>query len=214
MGAGRTELAMSLFGKCYGRKISGTVLKNDKEIEMNDVHSAIKNGLAYVTEDRKNYGLILIDDIRHNISLANLKGISKNFIINEGKEIQIAEEYRKKIRIKSPDILQKTINLSGGNQQKVVLSKWINSNPDILILDEPTRGIDVGAKYEIYTIINQLASEGKGILFISSELPEILGMCDRIYVLNEGQISGELSREEASSEKIMKCIINHKKEVM
>jgi len=214
MGAGRTELAMSLFGKCYGRKISGTVIKDDKEILMKDVHSAIKIGLAYVTEDRKNYGLILIDDIRHNISLANLKDISKNMILNEGKEIQIAEEFRKKMSIKTPNILQKTINLSGGNQQKVVLSKWINSNPDILILDEPTRGIDVGAKYEIYTIINQLAADGKGILFISSELPEILGMCDRIYVLNEGQISGELNRDEASSEKIMKSIINHKKEVL
>ena len=213
MGAGRTELAMSIFGKSYGKKISGSVFKNGKEIHPANVNKAIDHGLAYVTEDRKNYGLILIDDIKRNNSLANLRKISKNYIVDENKEILEAEKFRKKMNIKCSSILQKTVNLSGGNQQKVVLSKWIFAEPDILILDEPTRGIDVGAKYEIYTIINQLAAEGKGILLISSELPEILGMCDRIYVMNEGQITGELNREEASQEAIMKYVINKKRGV-
>lgn len=206
MGAGRTELAMSIFGKSYGKKISGHLYKDGKEIHLPTIDKAINHGVAYVTEDRKNYGLILIDDIKRNITLARLDKISKNKVVNENEEIVHAESFRQKMNIKTPSILQKTGNLSGGNQQKVVLSKWIFSEPDILILDEPTRGIDVGAKYEIYTIINQLAMEGKGILLISSELPEILGMCDRIYVMNEGKMVGELSKEEASQEEIMKCI--------
>ncbi len=213
MGAGRTELAMSIFGKSYGKKISGHVYKDGCEIFPTTVNKAIDYGIAYVTEDRKNYGLILIDDIKRNISLANLKRISKRFIVNDNQEILEAENCRKKMNVKCSSILQKTVNLSGGNQQKVVLSKWIFTEPEILILDEPTRGIDVGAKYEIYTIINQLASEGKGVLIISSELPEILGMCDRIYVMSEGKISGELNREDASQEKIMKYVISHKQEV-
>ncbi|MEX1029719.1 MAG: multiple monosaccharide ABC transporter ATP-binding protein [Paenibacillaceae bacterium] len=204
MGAGRTELAMSIFGRSYGKKISGQIIKNGKEIHLRTINQAIDHGVAYVTEDRKQYGLILIDDVKRNISLASLGKISKRFVINESQEIVEAEKYRKKMNIKTPSILQKTVNLSGGNQQKVVLSKWIFAGPDILILDEPTRGIDVGAKYEIYSIINQLAGEGKGILLISSELPEILGMCDRIYVMSEGRLTGELSRAEASQEKIMK----------
>lgn len=211
MGAGRTELAMSIFGRTYGRKISGHIYKDGKEVHLTTVSRAIENGVAYVTEDRKNYGLILIDDIKRNITLANLKKISNKFVVNENQEVLEAEKYRKKLNIKSSSILQKTVNLSGGNQQKVVLSKWIFAQPDVLILDEPTRGIDVGAKYEIYTIINQLAMEGKGILLISSELPEILGMCDRIYVMSEGKITGELSREQASQEKIMKYVVGHKK---
>lgn len=206
MGAGRTELAMSIFGKSYGKKISGHLYKDGKEIYLPTIDKAINHGVAYVTEDRKNYGLILIDDIKRNITLARLDKISKNKVVNENEEIIHAESFRQKMNIKTPSILQKTGNLSGGNQQKVVLSKWIFSEPDILILDEPTRGIDVGAKYEIYTIINQLAMEGKGILLISSELPEILGMCDRVYVMNEGKMVGELSKEEASQEEIMKCI--------
>lgn len=213
MGSGRTELAMSIFGKSYGAKISGRLYKDNKEIHLNTIDKAIKQGLAYVTEDRKNYGLILIDDIKRNVTLASLDKVSNKFVVNENQEVIDAEECRKKMNIKSSSILQKTVNLSGGNQQKVVLSKWIYSEPDILILDEPTRGIDVGAKYEIYTIINQLAAEGKSILFISSELPEILGMCDRIYVMCEGKITGEMSREEASQEKIMKCVINLQREV-
>mgnify|MGYP001412249515 CR=1 FL=1 len=204
MGAGRTELAMSIFGKSYGKKISGQLFKNGKEIDVSDISSAIAHGIAYVTEDRKNYGLILIDDIKRNISLASLNKISKRQIVQDHLEIREAEAFRGKLQIKTPSIHQKTGNLSGGNQQKVVLSKWIMAEPDVLILDEPTRGIDVGAKYEIYTIIQQLAGEGKGILVISSELPEILGICDRIYAMCEGRITGELTREEADQEKVMK----------
>ncbi len=210
MGAGRTELAMSIFGKSYGKKISGQVLKYGKEIHPTTVSKAIDCGIAYVTEDRKELGLVLDDDIKKNTTLTNLKKISKNYIINENEEILVAEKLRKHMKTKCSSILQKTGNLSGGNQQKVVLSKWIFSEPDILILDEPTRGIDVGAKYEIYTIINRLVAEGKGILIISSELPEILGMCDRIYVMNEGKITGEMSRKDASQEKIMKCVVKDK----
>lgn len=208
MGSGRTELAMSIFGKSYGKKISGHIYKDGKEIHLNNVNKAIENGLAYVTEDRKNYGLILIDSIKRNISLSSLNKLSKNLVVNESQEVIEAEKFRKKMNIKAPSIMQKTGNLSGGNQQKVVLSRWILTKPDILILDEPTRGIDVGAKYEIYTIINQLVSEGKGILLISSELPEILGMCDRIYVMSEGRITGELDGKEATQEKIMKYVVN------
>lgn len=207
MGAGRTELAMSIFGRSYGKKISGKVFKNGRELNLSNISKAIENGIAYMTEDRKNYGLILIDDVKRNTTLANLKKVSKRSIVNENREILAAENSRRKLNIKCSSILQKTMNLSGGNQQKVVLSKWIFAEPEILILDEPTRGIDVGAKYEIYSIINRLAGEGKAILLISSELPEILGMCDRIYVMSEGKITGHLNREEASQEKIMKYVI-------
>ena len=207
MGAGRTEFAMSVFGRTYGKKISGTIIKDGKEIKIHTVNDAIKQGIAYTTEDRKNAGLILIDDIKRNISIASLKTISNNLVVDDNEEIKVGEEYREKLRIKSSSILQKTGNLSGGNQQKVVFSKWIFSDPDVLILDEPTRGIDVGAKYEIYTVINELAEKGKTIIMISSELPEILGMCDRIYVMNEGRIVGELDSEEASQENIMQCIM-------
>lgn len=207
MGAGRTEFAMSVFGKAYGRHISGQIIKDGRPLTINNVQQAINNGLAYVTEDRKNAGLILIEDIKHNISLSSLKKISNRWVINDDEENKAAVHYRKKLNIKSSSIYHKIQNLSGGNQQKVVLAKWIFAAPDILILDEPTRGIDVGAKYEIYTIINQLAEEGKSIIFISSELPEILGICDRIYVMNDGRIVGELTKEEASQESIMKCIM-------
>jgi putative multiple sugar transport system ATP-binding protein len=212
MGAGRTELAMSIFGKSYGKNISGQVIKNGKEIMVNTVRKAIDNGIAYATEDRKTAGLILIQDIKDNISIANLAKISKKQVIDENMDIQTAEDYRKRLNIKSSSILQKTGNLSGGNQQKVVLSKWIFADPDILILDEPTRGIDVGAKYEIYTIINKLANRGKSIILISSELPEILGVADRVYVMNEGRIVGELDRKDASQESIMRCIMQSHKE--
>ncbi|MBD0379027.1 multiple monosaccharide ABC transporter ATP-binding protein [Paenibacillus sedimenti] len=205
MGAGRTELAMSIFGRSFGKRINGHLYKNGKEIEVKTINQAIDNGIAYVTEDRKNYGLILIDDIKRNISLASLKKkLSKGLVVNENQEVVEAERYRMLMKIKTPSIQQKTVNLSGGNQQKVVLSKWILAEPDLLILDEPTRGIDVGAKYEIYSIINQLAMEGKGILLISSELPEILGMCDRIYVMSEGRMTGEVLREDATQEKLMR----------
>lgn len=214
MGSGRTEFAMSVFGKSYGKRITGQIIKNGKQLVLNNVRQAIENGLAYVTEDRKSAGLILIEDIKKNISLANLDRISKKRVIDENKEIYVAEEYRRKLNIKCSSVLQKTGNLSGGNQQKVLLSKWIFTQSDILILDEPTRGVDVGAKYEIYKIINNLADEGKAIILISSELPEILGMSDRIYVMNEGRIVGELSREEASQESIMKCIMLSIREVV
>lgn len=211
MGAGRTELAMSIFGKSYGHKITGTIKLKGKSVEINSVDKAINSGIAYATEDRKNYGLVLIDSIKNNITLANLTKISKNAVINKHEENLVSEDYRKKINIKSSSILQKAGNLSGGNQQKVVLSKWMFADPDLLILDEPTRGIDVGAKYEIYTIINKLADAGKSIILISSEMPEILGLCDRIYVVSGGEIAGELNREEATQETIMKCIMNHTK---
>ena len=214
MGAGRTEFAMSVFGKAYGRHISGSVIKNGKEIKINNIRDAIDSGLAYVTEDRKNAGLNLIDSIKNNISIAKIKKLSKKLFVDGNKEISVTEDFRKKLNIKSPSIIQKAGNLSGGNQQKVVLSKWIFTDPDILILDEPTRGIDVGAKYEIYKIINDLADSGKSILVISSELPEILGICDRVYVMNAGRIVGELPVKEASQEIIMKCIMDSNKEVV
>ncbi|MBN2220821.1 MAG: ATP-binding cassette domain-containing protein, partial [Vallitaleaceae bacterium] len=207
MGAGRTELAMSIFGKSYGKNIKGTIIKDGKEVHLHNVYQAIQEGLAYLTEDRKNAGLVLIDDIKRNISLANLEGISNRGVVDMNHEINVAEDYRNKLRIKSSNISQKAGELSGGNQQKVCIAKWLFSEPDVLFLDEPTRGIDVGAKYEIYTIINQLAEEGKCVVVISSELPEILGICDRVYVMNEGEFVGEMPIEEASQESIMSCII-------
>jgi putative multiple sugar transport system ATP-binding protein len=207
MGAGRTELAMSIFGRSYGTRISGTAYRNGKEVDISTIDKAISNGIAYATEDRKAYGLVLIQEIKSNITLANLEEISDGGVINEPKELTVTRQYRDQLNIKCSSIRQLALNLSGGNQQKVVLSKWLFANPDILILDEPTRGIDVGAKYEIYTIINRLASEGKGIIFISSELPEILGICDRIYVMRDGKIVGEMPASEASQEIVMNHIM-------
>ncbi|MDP9109973.1 MAG: ATP-binding cassette domain-containing protein, partial [Pseudomonadota bacterium] len=186
MGSGRTELAMSIFGRSYGQKISGSVHLHGKQIDTSTIERAVKNGIAYVTEDRKGYGLVLNEDIKKNTSLANLAGVSRHMVIDEGREFTVASEFRHKMKLRCASVFQPVVNLSGGNQQKVVLSKWLFSGPEVLILDEPTRGIDVGAKYEIYTIISQLAAEGKCILMISSEMPELLGMCDRIYVMNEG----------------------------
>ncbi len=213
MGSGRTELAMSIFGRAYGRNIHGTIKKNGRVIDVSTISKAIENGVAYATEDRKTYGLILIQDIKNNITIANLNDVTEGLIINKPRELRSTQEYRSKLNIKCSSIQQKTLNLSGGNQQKVVLSKWLFANPDVLILDEPTRGIDVGAKYEIYTIINRLVSEGKSIILISSELPEILGVCDRIYVMSEGRIVGEMLAKEASQEKIMKCIMSQEEVV-
>ncbi|WP_058305920.1 multiple monosaccharide ABC transporter ATP-binding protein [Gracilibacillus massiliensis] len=204
MGAGRTELAMSIFGKSYGRRISGELYKNGKQIKANTVSQAIEQGIAYVSEDRKTYGLNLIDDIKRNITLSNLKRISKSSVIDQNKEVVESQSLREKLNIKTPSLEQVAGNLSGGNQQKVVLSKWIFTEPDILILDEPTRGIDVGAKFEIYTQINELAAQGLAVLVISSELPEVLGLSDRIYVMNEGKITGELQRDEADQENVMR----------
>lgn len=207
MGAGRTELAMSVFGRSYGLHISGNLIKDGKELHIKTVRQAIDHKIAYTTEDRKTAGLNLIGDLRQNITIAALGKISSHFVIDNEEEIKVSELYRKKLNIRSLNIYQKAGDLSGGNQQKVVLSRWIFAEPDVLILDEPTRGIDVGAKFEIYTIINQLADEGKSIIFISSELPEILGICDRIYVMSNGKIVGEFPKSEATQEGIMKCIM-------
>jgi putative multiple sugar transport system ATP-binding protein len=207
MGAGRTEFAMSLFGRAWGYNISGKVRLDGRKVELSSVSAAIDAGLAYVTEDRKQLGLVLNNNIMHNTTLANLNAVASNGVIDDHKERKVATDYRSKLRIRSHSIYQEAVNLSGGNQQKVVLSKWLFTTPEVLILDEPTRGIDVGAKYEIYTIINQLAAEGKGILMISSEMPELLGTCDRIYVMNEGRIVAELSKQEASQESIMRAIM-------
>jgi len=203
MGAGRTELAMSIFGKSYGTKISGQLFKDGEELRIRNVTDAIEAGLAYVSEDRKGNGLLLDETIMRNITLASLDQLSNGGVVNEYEEAKEAENYRQKLRIKTPSIWQKVGNLSGGNQQKVVLSKWMLSGPDVLFLDEPTRGIDVGSKYEIYTIIQELAAMGKGVCMISSELPEILGMCHRIYAMNEGRITGEVLQEDATGEIVM-----------
>ena len=207
MGAGRTELAMSIFGKAYGTNISGQLILNGKEVKLKNIKDAIKHKIAYVTEDRKGNGLVLTNPIKINTTLANLSEICSKHVIDQDKEYQVAEEYRDKLKTKCPTVEQNVGNLSGGNQQKVLLAKWMFANPDVLILDEPTRGIDVGAKYEIYCIINDLVAAGKSVIMISSELPEVLGMSDRIYVMNEGKMVGEMAGTEASQESIMSCIL-------
>lgn len=209
MGAGRTELARSIFGKSYGSKISGSLKINNEEVELNTVKKAIDAKIAYITEDRKDNGLILSDSIRVNTTLAKLDKVAKGKQINEDLEVQVAKEYVDRLNTKCTSISQEVSTLSGGNQQKVLLSKWMFTDPDILILDEPTRGIDVGAKYEIYNIINELVKEEKSIIMISSEMPELLGMCDRIYVMNEGKMVGEFTREEATQEGIMSAILKN-----
>jgi len=203
MGAGRTEFAMSLFGRSYGTRISGKVFKDGKEIDVHTVHQAIRHGIAYATEDRKRYGLNLIDSIRRNISAAALDKLSRRGVVDHNAEQIVAERFRGELSIKTPHVEVPAGKLSGGNQQKVVLSKWIYADPDVLILDEPTRGIDVGAKYEIYQTINRLADAGKGIIVISSELPELIGLCDRIYAISQGRLTGEVAREDATQEHLM-----------
>ncbi|WP_373504293.1 multiple monosaccharide ABC transporter ATP-binding protein [Aestuariivirga sp.] len=207
MGAGRTELAMSIFGRAYGQKISGEVKLHGKTVDVSTIPKAMDAGLAYATEDRKTYGLVLIDHIKHNVTLANLEGVSSRGVVNDLNELTVANKYRKDLAIRCSGVFQTTVNLSGGNQQKVVLSKWLFSGPEVLILDEPTRGIDVGAKYEIYGIINKLAEEGKAVIVISSEMPELLGISDRIYVMNDGRFVAEMPAKEASQEKIMRAIM-------
>jgi len=213
MGAGRTELAMSVFGRSYGRDISGRIFLRGKEIRTRSVSEAIEHGIAYATEDRKKYGLNLIEDIRRNISAASLDRLSQGGWVNGNEEVKVAEDYRRSMNIKAPTVMALAGKLSGGNQQKVVLSKWIHTDPDVLILDEPTRGIDVGAKYEIYTIINRLADEGKAIIVISSELPELLGICDRIYTLSAGRVTGVLPRAEATQESLMELMTKEREQV-
>ena len=211
MGSGRTELAMSIFGRAYGTSISGELEKDGQPITLHSISQAIENRIAYVTEDRKGDGLVLMKSVNENITLARMSKVSSRGVIDKDLEVKISNEYRNKLRIKCPTVQHATGNLSGGNQQKVLLSKWMFTDSDVMILDEPTRGIDVGAKYEIYSIINDLASDGKSIIMISSELPEILGVCDRVYVMYEGQIVGELLRKDASQEAIMGMILSASK---
>ena len=206
-GAGRTELAMSIFGHAYGTGISGTLLINGKEVSLKTERQAIEAGLAYVTEDRKGNGLVLEQSIAQNTTMARMDKICSHGVIDTAKENQVAEEYKEKLKTKTPSVQQAVGNLSGGNQQKVLLAKWMYADPDVLILDEPTRGIDVGAKYEIYCIMNDLVAAGKSVIMISSEMPELLGMCDRIYVMNEGKMVAEMPASEASQEKIMAAIL-------
>jgi len=208
MGAGRTEFAMSLFGRSWGRKITGRATVHGRDVDLSTVSRAIDAGLAYVTEDRKQLGLLLADDVRNNITLANLGSVATGGVDDDIRELQVANDYRNRMRIRCSDVYQTSGNLSGGNQQKVVLSKWLFTDPEILILDEPTRGIDIGAKYEIYCIINELADAGKAVIVISSEMPELLGICDRICVMNAGAFVGEFDRAEATQEKIMRAIVS------
>ena len=208
MGAGRTELAMSIFGQSYGTDFSGELKIDGKPVKLKKSEAdAIKHKIAYVTEDRKGNGLVLSQSIKVNTSLAHLDAISSHTVIDGDKEYAVAEEYRDKLKIKTPTVEQLVGNLSGGNQQKVLLAKWMFAEPDIMLLDEPTRGIDVGAKYEIYCIINELAAAGKSVVMISSELPEVLGLSDRIYIMNEGKIVGEMKGSEATQESIMAVIL-------
>ncbi|MEV6977630.1 multiple monosaccharide ABC transporter ATP-binding protein [Kitasatospora sp. NPDC093806] len=206
MGAGRTELAMSVFGRSYGRWAAGRVLLHGREIRTRTVPEAIGHGLAYVTEDRKQLGLNLIEDISRNISLSALGKVARFGRVDRHEEARVAESFRRTMNIKAPTVFTRTGTLSGGNQQKVVLSKWIFAGPEVLILDEPTRGIDIGAKAEIYTVIAELAAQGKAVLVISSELPELLGLCDRIYTMAEGRITGEVARADATQESLMRLM--------
>jgi putative multiple sugar transport system ATP-binding protein len=210
MGAGRTELAMSVFGRAYGRNITGRMFVHGKEVKPRNVSEAIDAGIAYATEDRKHYGLNLIEDIRRNVSAAALNKLASKGFVNGNEEIKVAEGYRKSMNVKAPSVASVVGKLSGGNQQKVVLSKWLYTDPEVLILDEPTRGIDVGAKYEIYTIINRLVAAGKAVLVISSELPELLGICDRIYTLSAGRITGEVPVGQATQENLMELMTKEK----
>ncbi|MFC6021247.1 multiple monosaccharide ABC transporter ATP-binding protein [Plantactinospora solaniradicis] len=211
MGAGRTELAMSVFGRSYGVYQSGQIFKDGREIVLKSVSDAIDNGLAYVSEDRKSLGLNLLDDIKTSVVAAKLSKVATHGVVDQVREYRAAEQYRTSLRVKAPTVDEGVTKLSGGNQQKVVLAKWMFTDPDLLILDEPTRGIDVGAKYEIYNIIQQLADQGKGVIVISSELPELIGLCDRIYTVFEGTITGNIDRRDADPELLMKQMTSAKK---
>ena len=210
-GAGRTELAMSIFGRAYGTNISGELTIDGKPQHLKSERDAIHAGLAYVTEDRKGNGLVLPDSIAKNTTMARIEKVCNNGVIDVNKENMVAEDYKDKLRTKTPSVQQAVGNLSGGNQQKVLLAKWMFADPEVLILDEPTRGIDVGAKYELYGIMNDLVSQGKSVVMISSEMPELLGMCDRIYVMNEGGMVAEMPAAEATQEKIMAAILRSDK---
>lgn len=209
MGSGRTEFALSLFGNPDGYKLSGDLFIMGNQKRFNLPEDAIRAGLAYVTEDRKGDGLVLIQDVKQNITLANLKEISRRGVLNQNAEVQVANEYKSSLNIKTPTVEQIISNLSGGNQQKVSLGKWLFAKPNVLILDEPTRGIDVGAKFEIYTLMMELVKQGMSIIMISSELPEVLGMSDRVYVVSAGRIAGEIAIQDATQEKIMQLATNY-----
>jgi putative multiple sugar transport system ATP-binding protein len=208
MGSGRTELALSIFGNPIGYHLKGDVYVKGTKRNFHHPQDAIGAGIAYVTEDRKGNGLVLIQDVKQNITLANLRAISKRTIVDDNLEVKVANEFKASLNIKTPTVEQKVMKLSGGNQQKVSVAKWLFVKPDVLILDEPTRGIDVGAKFEIYTIMNKLVSEGMSIIMISSELLEVLGMSDRVYIVSSGRIAGEMPIEEATQEKIMQMATN------
>jgi putative multiple sugar transport system ATP-binding protein len=208
MGSGRTELALSIFGNPDGYQVTGELYLRGEQKHFSHPQYAIQAGVAYSTEDRKGDGLILIQDVKQNITLANLKEIAERGVVNNNAEVKVANEYKTSLNIKTPTVEQKVSNLSGGNQQKVCLGKWLFVKPDILILDEPTRGIDVGAKFEIYTIMTKLVQQGMSIIMISSELPEIMGMSDRVYIVSSGKIAGEMPIEEATQEKIMHLATN------
>jgi putative multiple sugar transport system ATP-binding protein len=208
MGSGRTELALSIFGNPTGYQLQGDLFVKGQKRNFRQPEDAIRAGVAYVTEDRKGNGLILIQDVKENITLANLQAIARRSVVDGNAEVKIANEYKTSLNIKTPNVEQRVGNLSGGNQQKVCLGKWLFVKPDVLILDEPTRGIDVGAKYEIYTLMNRLVEQGMSIIMISSELPEVLGMSDRVYIVSSGRITGELPIEEATPEKVMHLATN------
>ncbi len=214
MGAGRSELFRSIFGRSYGRNIEGEIYIKGQKVNLKNVSAAIKHGMAYATEDRKTYGLNLIGSIKNNVTIASLDKVIKRGVIDDNLEVRDSEKQVKALKLKYSNINQDTLNLSGGNQQKVVLSKWMYTEPDILILDEPTRGIDVGAKYEIYQIINQLAEMGKAVIVISSEMPEVIGVSDRVYVMDSGVIKGEIAKQDLSQEAIMRTILKKKEEVI
>lgn len=201
MGAGRSEIMRSLFG--IDPKDSGEILLDGKEITINNPLDAKKHKIAFITENRQEEGLILDESIRENISILNLNEISKNGFIDEDKENKLSNGLLKKLTIKATSIEDKTMDLSGGNQQKVVMAKWFGLNPEVLILDEPTKGVDVGAKREIYLLIDQMTKIGVSVIMISSDLPELLSLSDRIYVVYEGKIQGELDRSKADSQSVM-----------
>jgi len=207
MGAGRTELAMSVFGRSWGRRIRGSAWMNGQQVDVSNVRRAIRAGLAYVTEDRKGLGLVLQDSIARNTSLSRLNGVSRLGVVDDAAESRVADDFRRQLGTRCTSVQQPVGDLSGGNQQKVVLAKWLFTNPELLILDEPTRGIDVGAKFEIYSLIAELAAQGRAILMVSSELPELLGMCDRLYLMNDGEFVGEMPAAGATQETVMHALL-------
>jgi ribose transport system ATP-binding protein len=208
VGAGRTELAQMIFGAA--RKTSGKIIFKGKEIDPKDPREAIDLGIALVPEDRKRHGALLENSVKNNISMPIYKRISKASVISSKLEIANAEKYKEQLLIKTPTLNQLVKNLSGGNQQKVILGKWLAANSELIIFDEPTRGIDVGAKFEIYKLINDLVENGKTVLLISSEMEELMGMSDRIIVLSEGWITGELQKGEFNQNTIMRMASNVK----